>query len=109
MGNRLLAAGPDGCAQLYSINVAELDIGRAGLDHLKEISFDDTPLSGLVVSAPGSMIQSVRINHTEFQPTAIIPASTDSPQRVIAAQRNNLYHYDLQTAKVIAAESVNTI
>lgn len=80
---------------------------QKGLEHIDEIVFNQLPLSELLISPPGSRIQSTRINHIDFEPTQAITSFNDQPLKIVAAHRNSLHLYDIAAAKVIATESVS--
>ncbi|KAI8912774.1 hypothetical protein EDD86DRAFT_245639 [Gorgonomyces haynaldii] len=105
MGDKLLTAGQDGTAQLYRIEKDDIKNGK-GLDHINEIVFNAQSLKDMVISPPGTLVQSMRIQHVAFEPACGLDGDMNQARRVIGLQQNTVYHYDLPSSQVLGRESI---
>ncbi|KAJ2999530.1 hypothetical protein HDV02_002677 [Globomyces sp. JEL0801] len=99
----LSAYGPNGAANLYSIDTQNIKFGanEKCLKQIQECVFNPTALNDIPISPPNTRIRSVKVSDAVFEPTCTVLSSTDTTiRRVIGIQSNSLYHYDIPTAKV---------
>ncbi|KAJ3311051.1 hypothetical protein HDV04_004471 [Boothiomyces sp. JEL0838] len=106
-GNKLITSGPNSTAQIFKVTPHDLPIQGKGLEQLHEVTFNNTHLGEIPVSAPNKMIKSVRTQAACFEPTVLSKDDTDTPiRRVLGIQGPNVYMYDIPTAKVIGHEKL---
>ncbi|KAJ3256679.1 hypothetical protein HK103_005174 [Boothiomyces macroporosus] len=102
-----LSNGPNSTAQIFKVTPHDLPIQGKGLEQLHEVTFNNTHLGEIPVSAPNKMIKSVRTQAACFEPTALSKDDADTPiRRVLGIQGPNVYMYDIPTAKVIGHEKL---
>ncbi|KAI8899141.1 hypothetical protein BC833DRAFT_586981 [Globomyces pollinis-pini] len=108
-GNKIISSGPNGAANLYSIDTQNIKFGanEKCLKQIQECVFNPTALNDIPISPPNTRIRSVKVSDAVIEPTCTVLSSTDTTiRRVIGIQSNSLYHYDIPTAKVLASEMV---
>eukprot|EP00842_Homolaphlyctis_polyrhiza_P005641 jgi/Hompol1/6078/HPOL_002210-RA len=111
-GDMLVTAGPDGLAQIYKVEVADLGQKGKGFTHVHECLIGFAKVKAQLISPPGSIIQSVRLTHVELEPTSSITTSSSTAsstiRKLLAVQAKRVYLYDLPTDRILGVEQPNS-